>query len=617
MEVFLGDVVYLSQLTIRNFRKLERVDVSFQSGLNILVGPNNVGKTAVIDALRALLGGHDEPLPRLSSDDLFRSKTGEVATAIEFGYVFSGLDLDDEADFLPSLIATGPGKSLEAHFHIRYSDPEKSSGRLRVKRWSGALEENSLNSEMTENLRGVYLPPLRDVALGLRPSRSSQLARLIHILADEAGQSGIEKALEKLDTDLKSHPPIIDIQLAITGHHEKMLGAQLAQVLEVGLSASDFQRFSSRLSLMVDSFDVEQNGLGFNNLIFMTVVLSELARNPEITYRGLIVEEPEAHLHPHLQSILLQYLEKVKSLKKSQKSATENLGEKEPPAESVAEEEVGDEIEGAVQVFVTSHSPHFASIAKLSSLVCLVEGDTGTKSFLPRSVVFDKGKREKLERYLDVTRAELFFAKRIIFVEGAAELMLVSVMAQKCGYNLRDYAVSLISVEGLNFDCFLPLFGEDSIRVPVAVITDADPFTMVGEESVPVYPGANDAIEISANAKVLLQSTDQFIGVFHGQKTLEYDLALFESNRTLMLKALKVLHPGIGATLDKEVAAAKGDAAKAKVLFSGMFERSSNNVQKGRFGQVLAQELLDAKNDCAVPPYIKKAIEHVCCGKKA
>jgi putative ATP-dependent endonuclease of OLD family len=190
-------------------------------------------------------------------------------------------------------------------------------------------------------------------------------------------------------------------------------------------------------------------------------------------------------------------------------------------------------------------------------------------------------------------------------------------MAQKCGYNLRDYAVSLISVEGLNFDCFLPLFGEKSIRVPVAVITDADPFIIADNEHTPVYPGADDVIEVSANTKTLLKSKDQFIGVFHGQKTLEYDLALVESNRAVMLTALNSLHPGIGASVEKDVTAAMGDAAKAKALFSGMFERSSNNVQKGRFGQALAQELLDSKSDWAIPPYIKKAIEHVCCGVKA
>jgi putative ATP-dependent endonuclease of OLD family len=60
------------------------------------------------------------------------------------------------------------------------------------------------------------------------------------------------------------------------------------------------------------------------------------------------------------------------------------------------------------------------------------------------------------------------------------------------------------------------------------------------------------------------------------------------------------------------VIAATDDAAKAKALFSGMFERSSGNVSKGRFGQALAQELSDPSVGCDVPPYIKKAIEHVC-----
>lgn len=79
-----------------------------------------------------------------------------------------------------------------------------------------------------------------------------------------------------------------------------------------------------------------------------------------------------------------------------------------------------------------------------------------------------------------------------------------------------------------------------------------------------------------------------------------------------MLKTLKVLHPKIGIEVETSVIAATDDAAKAKALFSGMFERSSGNVSKGRFGQALAQELSDASVACDVPPYIQKAIEHVC-----
>lgn len=214
------------------------------------------------------------------------------------------------------------------------------------------------------------------------------------------------------------------------------------------------KHLSARLSLTAQSMEIEQNGLGFNNLIFMAVVLSELAKNPDAAYRSLIVEEPEAHLHPQFQRVLLSYLSGIPTKE----------GEK------------------PVQLFVTSHSPNFASNSKLEPLLCLVENEVGVETFFPRDVQFAKGKREKLERYLDVTRDELFFARRVIFVEGAAELMLVDALAMILGFDLREYGVSLISVEGLNFDSFLPLFGEKGLRIPVSVITDADPFE---EEVVP------------------------------------------------------------------------------------------------------------------------------------
>ena len=104
---------------------------------------------------------------------------------------------------------------------------------------------------------------------------------------------------------------------------------------------------------------------------------------------------------------------------------------------------------------------------------------------------------------------------------------------------------------------------------------------------------------------------DALVKVFHGVKTLEYDLALHEANRSAMLKALKELHPQIGKTVEASVNAASGDAEKARILFSGMFERKQNNVQKGRFGQALAQVLADG-GTCVVPEYIQNAIKHAC-----
>src|SRR5690606_7712333 len=100
----------------------------------------------------------------------------------------------------------------------------------------------------------------------------------------------------------------------------------------------------------------------------------------------------------------------------------------------------------------------------------------------------------------DVTRAEIFFARRVVFVEGAAELILVHTLASLCGYDLRGHAVSLISVEGLNFDSFIPLFGEKALKVPIAVLTDADPQGRDPKgEPIAVYPAFGAAIEVSPN----------------------------------------------------------------------------------------------------------------------
>lgn len=612
--------MHLAKLVIKNFRKLKHAELSFQNGLNVLVGSNNVGKTAVVDALRALLAGHDEPYPRLSEEDVHRPHGGTPSGDIVFEYVFSGLSLDDEADFLAALVPGASG-GLEAQIKIRYSDPDKG-GRLRTKRWCGEHEDVGLTTEMMENLRGVYLPPLRDASQGLKPGRTSQLARLLQLLADDDGIKGINKALQELDGELKAHLPIANTHEAINTRHKTMLGPQLAQLLEVGLSASDFKSLKSRLSLVVDALEIEQNGLGFNNLIYMAVVLSELTKNPDSCYRGLIVEEPEAHLHPQLQAVLLQYLQSIQAVD----------GEK------------------PVQLFVTSHSPNFASIANLNSLVCLVDTGAAIEIFLPRNVTFEKGKREKLERYLDVTRAELFFARRVIFVEGAAELMMVDVLAKRMGCDLRQYGVSLICVEGLNFDSFLPLFGDKALKIPVAVLTDADPVppkadhaavaesspptpaaSAIGvaasgavpaaaeepeeeadEDVEPVYPAPGDTIIVSANTAKMKACADAHVKVFHGLKTFEYDLALEADNRKAMLKALAELRPRIAKSLTNTVAAEVGDAAQAKALFCGMFERKQNNVQKGSFAQSLAQVISDDTVAFKVPAYIEAAIQHVC-----
>jgi putative ATP-dependent endonuclease of OLD family len=149
--------------------------------------------------------------------------------------------------------------------------------------------------------------------------------------------------------------------------------------------------------------------------------------------------------------------------------------------------------------------------------------------------------------------------------------------------------------------------------VPAGVPATAEnPDEEEDENAEPIYPGPGDAITVSANTAKMKAREDRYVKVFHGLKTFEYDLALEPDNRKAMLKALEELHQKIAKSLKATVAAEIGDAAQAKALFCGMFERKRNNVQKGSFAQSLAQVIANEDITFKEPAYIRAAIQHVC-----
>jgi putative ATP-dependent endonuclease of OLD family len=148
--------MYLAELSIKNFRRLSDATVKFSPGLNVLIGPNNIGKTAVVDALRALLAGADDPYPRFDKDDIHKPKGGTPATEIRFEYIFRDLSLEDEADFLHALQERTDG-TIEALLGVSYGEMDKT-GRLRPRKWCGGHEDISLTAGILENLRSEPPP---------------------------------------------------------------------------------------------------------------------------------------------------------------------------------------------------------------------------------------------------------------------------------------------------------------------------------------------------------------------------------------------------------------------------------------------------------------------------
>lgn len=293
--------MYLYELRIQGFRRFDDLCLRFKNGLNVIVGPNNAGKTAVVDALRVLLSASDEGNLRLTELDLHIAADGTQRPEATFTFTFRGLSADEEADFMTALRPRkgDDGKLIEyeAQFTVQYTQTEPGN-RLKLRRWVGDHPENLLSSDMLEELRAIYLQPLRDPSQGLKPGRMSQLSKLVQRLSTPEQREALKARLGKFESELMAEPPVSSTNAAITQRHNSMLGDELAQALNLELSPSDFVRFASRVGLSVADMEVEQNGLGFNNLIYMAVVLSELALNTDASYRGLIVEEPEGSPAP-------------------------------------------------------------------------------------------------------------------------------------------------------------------------------------------------------------------------------------------------------------------------------------------------------------------------------
>lgn len=338
--------------------------------------------------------------------------------------------------------------------------------------------------------------------------------------------------------------------------------------------------------------ELKENSLGYNNLLYLATVLAELegVGGNETLHKVLLIEEPEAHLHPQLQVRLLLYLEKV------------------------AEAE-------QMQVIVTTHSPVIASSVKLNALNVLVAQDGASPISAPLAF-FQMEDQTKffLERWLDITKSTLLFARGVLMVEGIAEAlvipelakMVISQDAAKCtqGNCLKDFGVSIISLGGNFFQHFVELFRADEnklIRIPVksACLLDNDP----EKEDAPTPQ--SPAVGKNPNCGLVQKlQEDEYCRAFINLKTLEYDLALEGNNLQRMSGVLRDLVETNGPIKQRASdSAAKGWATASEAEKAPEALWLLNHIDgKGEYAQALAYELQQNPDGFSVPQYIKDAI---------
>ena len=648
--------------------------MDFEPGVSVIIGENNSGKSSLLSALRLVFEGDgarslerydfyqgidtfDEP-PRISITATLSTVDGEDTPA-ELGAVATWLaDVGDE----------NWQAKLTYHFYLPESqtneftklvgeDPdEKAFWRALdrvLPRYVARIDAGAPGVEQPGHQRveprdlsvfGVdFLDAIRDVEREMFSGRKPRLRAMLQA-AKEDDRDATE-ALEEDASDLvQSLKDRIDVDKLFQLAKDTGAVDGGKPDLDDNMREEDVIR---ALRLVVEDktgkLPIAYNGLGYNNLLYISLILASLDTDtvekvgPDnaTLFPMLLIEEPEAHLHPALQFKLLKFINKRVS---------------------------DGELEGnrarseSHQVFVTTHSTHVTSATDLDSVVALSEDSNGEISAsypgrVYKHVNADGGagidgveSKAYVERFLDATKSTMLFARRVILVEGIAEQILIPTFADACGYSLEDKHVAVVGMGGRTFKHFLPLFGGElgddaplALDRRVACIVDPDPAkkkpesnsysncypyeleTRVGEGY--KYRPKSGVVE---NLQAHVDSVDN-IRIFSGEKTLEYDLAKVnatsdilvtnhcvheahlrnlandgEVNDTLESKVDRELCDLIDEIGDKEERRGARYATYYLECLSG----------KGEHAQTLNLKLVG--NDYAVPAYIKNAIEWVC-----
>lgn len=530
--------MYLKRIRARNYRifgdgtTAPELNWVLNPGLNILVGENDAGKTGIIDAIRQILLTTSYENVRLYEQD-FHIDGSQRAQSLFIEATLSGLTKDQEGAVLEWLTLEDDDTcSLIVHLHAKFS-PAQATKRARVDVIVRA-GNNGVGTEIgyavRELIRATYLRPLRDAEAELRPGRQSRLSQILAAHNDIVGQDVNDFSTKTPNAVPNNLVGLMAFAQYHLGEHKVIKGVQhdintnyLGEFSFAGDKLESRIRISPDLSLtpILEKFELSLSpggsvhpdercarGLGYNNALFMAAELVLLRDGDDLAL--LLVEEPEAHLHPQLQDRVMELL------KKHSKDATDE--------------------ERRVQVIMTTHSPSLVSSADIETMTMIHKGQT-----YPLAAGHTKLQASDysfLQRFIDATKANLFFARGVIMVEGATEAILLPALAEACGRSFSKHGVSIVNVGHTGLYHYARIFQrQDSgpeYPIPVVCLTDRDIVPDAAKSYVEAPKkgkrfesdyDAKDITDLIQRKKDRAQGGNTIVCV-SDRWTIEYDLAL-------------------------------------------------------------------------------------------
>ncbi|WP_376743893.1 ATP-dependent endonuclease [Ensifer canadensis] len=597
----------VARIIIKNFRTFQSLDVNVENDLCCIIGENNTGKTAILRAIQICL---DISLPStfrsLLREDINANVDISTPTQVLIGVELRGFEGIVNEEALVSTWKTGADRArIFYRFRPKPGVREQLAcgaiqpGTLTLDdyaweiRGGGNPATDLLDLEWNEDGVGeavrfadlqsflvVHLPALRDVEGDLRNPRQSPLIKLIEsfqIPKDE--QEGLIQILDEANNLIAKSKTISDVAQAIDSRFKDVSGPAFEMGAKLGLSAATFRAILRNLKLILSDtslqeFEPGRNGLGMNNILYISILIEYLKRRiagGNSSGQLILIEEPEAHLHPQLQYSLI--------------SALNSIG---------------------VQTVLTSHSTHVTSQVPLKTIVSLTKrGDASVAAGnLALNAKLTSGEISDLERYLDSTKSSLLYARKVMLVEGAAELFLIPALIESVHkVKLERVGISLTAIHGVHFDVYAKLFAHGSLEKKCAIVADAD-----------LIPSDASVLDFNPDdsAPDLMALENDFVQVFLGATTFERELTTTGLLPMHIAAAEALGAPKIHAALASGYAKLCSgslpldDEVKLRVELGGAVLNTAKRFGKARYAQVAAR-FADRANE--LPEYIQQAFD--------